>query len=323
MKTRNRKLWLMIITGIFFLTAIGVPSFADEFPTKPINVLVALPAAGSVSLSFRFLAAQAEKTLGQPFSQSYENGGGGSVACGIVAKQAPDGYHLLACSSTSLIRLPQFRPVPYNFENFVPILSWGQMQSVLYVHADSPWKTFREFIDYAKKNPGKVTYQIMGYGQPMHLAMLYIAKQDGIEWTAIPASENPTLQLLGGHVTASSSGTAYAGLAEAGKLRILAAHSPERLKRFPDVPTLRELGYDFVNESVMMLVAPKGTPEPIIKKLNNALHAAMDDPEFIKYMDTVATIVYRDGKSTKEYLDDAYVRLGKQIKELKVQTQFK
>jgi tripartite-type tricarboxylate transporter receptor subunit TctC len=316
----KRKGWKIIsLSGILFL--IPILSSAQSYPTKPINVLVGFAPGGTMDISTRVLASKAEKFLGQPFIISNNGGGGGSVALGIVAKERPDGYYLAGCTSTGLIRIPQFRPVPYKLEDFVPIMHFGAPQTGLVVKADSPWKTLKELVEYAKKNPGKVSYSSTGVGSPMHLAMEYVAKQEGIQWTHVPyPGSTPALTaLMGGHVTAQSGSTEWIPQVKAGEVRLLATHGEKRMKIFPDVPTFRELGYDFINETVFMAAAPKGTPSPIVKKLEEALHKAMDDPEFIQTMERMEIeITYRNSEDTKKYLEEAYARLGKMIIELKI-----
>jgi len=320
MKTKARNIRETIFLVGFFLFLMPTFSFSQEFPTKPINLLIAMAPAGPLDTPTRLLAGKAEPFLGQPFLVSNNAGGAGSVALGILAKEKPDGYHLVGSYSTPLIRIPQFRPVPYKLEDFVPIMIYGTPESGLVVRADSPWKTLKEFVEYAKKNPGKVTYSITGTGSPLHLAMEYIAKQEGIRWTMVPfTGSNPTIPLLGGHVTASSTGTQFIPYVKAGSLRLLATHGERRMKTFPDVPTLRELGYDFINESVLMFAAPRGTPVNIVKKLDEAFHKAMDNPEFIDLMEKLEiTIAYRNHEDTKKYLEEAYRRIGKMIIDFKL-----
>jgi tripartite-type tricarboxylate transporter receptor subunit TctC len=321
MKQKGWKRGKMVFVFGFLFILVPVFSFAQQYPTKPINVLVGFAPGGTMDISTRVLASKAEKFLGQPFIISNNGGGGGSVALGIVAKERPDGYYLAGCTSTGLIRIPQFRPVPYKLEDFIPIMHFGAPQTGLVVKADSPWKTLRELVEYAKKNPGKVTYSSTGVGSPMHLAMEYVAKQEGIQWTHVPyPGSTPALTaLMGGHVTAQSGSTEWIPQVKAGEVRLLATHGEKRMKIFPDVPTFRELGYDFINETVFMAAAPKGTPSPIVKKLEEAFHKAMDDPEFIQTMERMEIeITYRNSEDTKKYLEEAYARLGKMIIELKI-----
>jgi tripartite-type tricarboxylate transporter receptor subunit TctC len=316
----KRKGWeIIFLSGIIFL--IPILSSAQPYPTKPINILVGFAPGGTMDISTRVLSSKAEKFLGQPFLISNNGGGGGSVALGIVAKERSDGYYLAGCTSTGLIRIPQFRPVPYKLEDFVPIMHFGAPQTGVVVKADSPFRTFKDLVEYAKKNPGKVTYSSTGVGSPMHLAMEYVAKQEGIQWTHVPyPGSTPALTaLMGGHVTAQSGSTEWIPQIRAGEVRLLATHGEKRMKIFPDVPTFRELGYDFINETVFMVAAPKGTPSPIVKRLEEAFHKAMDDPEFIQVMEKMEIeITYRNSEDTKKYLEEAYARLGKMIIELKI-----
>ena len=254
------------------------------------------------------LAASVEKILGQPFIITNDSGGAGSVALAQLAKQKPDGYHLVGAASSPLVRIPHFRPVTYKYSDFIPVMHIASMESAVYVRADSPFKSLKDLIEYAKKNPGKVTYAITGTGQPQHLAMEYIAKLEGIKWTAVPYSgEDPVIPLLGGHVTAAATGSAANIHVKSGKLRFLVTHGEKRLKEFPNVPTMRDLGYNFINETVVVILAPKDTPLPIVKKLDEAFHKAMSDPEYIKYMESAGNrINYRSYSDAKKYLDENY-----------------
>jgi tripartite-type tricarboxylate transporter receptor subunit TctC len=307
------------LSGMFFL--IPALSSAQPYPTKPIHILVGFAPGGTMDVSTRVLTSKAEKFLGQPFLVSNNGGGGGSVALGIVAKEKPDGYFLAGCTSTGLIRIPQFRTVPYKLDDFVPLMHFGAPQTGIVVKTDSPFKTLKDLVAHAKKNPGKVTYSSTGVGSPMHLAMEYVAKEEGIQWTHVPypGSAPALTALLGGHVTAQSGSTEWIPQIRAGAVRLLGTHGEKRMKAFPEVPTFRELGYDFINETVFMVAAPHGTPPAIVKRLEEAFHKAMDDPEFIQTMEKMEIeITYRNSEDTKKYLEEAYARLGKMIIELKL-----
>lgn len=306
---------------MFFLFLMPALLFAQEFPTKPVNILVSFFPGSPTDVATRLLASKAEKLLGQPFVVSNNGGGGGSVAVGIVAKEKPDGYHLVTCTSTVLVNFPQFRPVPYRFEDLTAVMQFATSTTGLVVRADSPWKTLKEFVEYAKKNPGKVSYIITGTGAPAHLAMEYIAKKEGIQWTAIPHSGGANvIPLLGGHVTACSVGAGQMiPHIKAGTLRLLATHGERRMKTFPEVPTFQESGYDFIGDAVFMFVTLKGTPLPIVKKLDDVFRKVMDDTEFINYMEKgELEVTYRNSEDINKYLGEAYVRVGKMIRELKI-----
>jgi len=321
MKGKKWNIGRMVLFCGLFLSLAASLSFAQPYPTKPINLIVTFAPGGTLDTSTRILAVKAEKFLGQPLVVSNVGGGAGSVALGQVAKKRADGYDITSCTSTGLIRIPQLRAVPYNHDDFVPIMHFASVQSGVVVKSDSPYKSFKDLVEYARKNPGKVTYATSGVGSPMHIAMEYVADKEKIQWTHVPyAGGAPGLSaVLGGHVTAMSDSTEWLPHVKEGSLRLLVTHGERRMKSFPDVPTLRDLGYDFINETVFMIAAPKGTPAPIIKKLDEAFHKGMDDPEFIK---TIATlefdVTYRNSEDLKKYLDDAYNRFTVMIKKLNI-----
>jgi tripartite-type tricarboxylate transporter receptor subunit TctC len=187
------------------------------------------------------------------------------------------------------------------------------------VKTDSSYKTFKELVEYAKKNPGKVTYATSGAGSPMHMAMEFVATKEGIQWTHVPQTGGaPGLAaVLGGHVTAMSDSTEWLPHVKEGSLRLLATHGERRMKSFPDVPTFRDLGYDFINETVFMMAAPAATPAPIIKKLDEAFKKAMEDPLFIQTIRNLEfDVAYRNSADTKAYLDDAYKRFAEMLQKL-------
>lgn len=321
MKQKGWKAGKMVVGCGLLLLLAPVLSFAQPYPTKPINLIVTFAPGGTLDASTRILAAKAEKFLGQPLVVSNVGGGAGSVALGQVAKKRPDGYDITSCTSTGLIRIPQLRAVPYSHEDFVPIMHFTAVQSGLVVKSDSPYKTFKDLIEHARKNPGKVSYATSGAGSPMHMAMEFVAEKEKIQWTHVPyAGGAPGLAaVLGGHVTAMSDSTEWLPHVKEGSLRLLVTHGERRMKSFPGVPILRDLGYDFINETVFMIAAPKETPPAIIKKLDEAFHKAMDDPEFIKTIQNLEfEVAYRSSEDTKKYLEDAYNRFTVMIKKLNI-----
>jgi tripartite-type tricarboxylate transporter receptor subunit TctC len=312
-----------VLVGCVLLAQAAGPAWGQAaYPTKPINVLIGYAPGGVVDISERFIVSKAEKILGQPFVVVNNGGGGSSVAFGITAKKAPDGYNIVGGASTGLVRIPQFRTVPYGKDDFIPIMHFATPAlTPIVVKSTSPWKTFKELVDYAKKNPGKVTYSTTGVGSPMHLAMEFVAKQEGIQWTHVPypGAMPAFTALLGGHVLVNVGAGESVPYIKDGTVRILGNLSEKRVKNWPNVPTLIEQGYDFFNESVFMFAAPKGTPQPIIDKLQDAFHKAMEDPDFPAMMNKVEfEPSYRGSTALKKYLDDANTRIGRMIQELKI-----
>jgi tripartite-type tricarboxylate transporter receptor subunit TctC len=325
MKSTKCATWLSaVVLGCgFSLVAATGPAWSQEaYPTKPINLLIGYAPGGVVDISERFMAEKAEKILGQPFVITNNGGGGSSVAYGIVAKKAPDGYNIVGGASTGLVRIPQFRTTPYSMDDFIPIMHFATPAlTPIVVKSESPWKSFKELVEFAKKNPGKITYSTTGVGSPMHLAMEYVGKQEGIQWTHVPypGAMPAFTALLGGHVMVNVGAGESIPYIKDGSVRILGNLSEKRVKNWPNVPTLIEQGYDFFNESVFMFAAPKGTPQPVIQKLQDAFRKAMDDPEFPGMLTKVEfDASYRGTADTRKYLEDAYARIGKMIHDLKI-----
>ena len=235
-----------------------------EYPERPITIIVGFDPGAASDIMTRTIAAGAEKQLGKPIIIENKGGGGGSVALGIVANAKPDGYTLCAVPNVSMIDTALMQKVTYKpLKSFTPIVAHSAAEhTALLVKSDAPWKNFKEFIDYAKKNPGKVKYSTSGVGTGMHVAMEVIAHKEGIKWVHVPfkGAAPATTALLGGHVDACSAGIGYQPHVLSGALRILADHGLKRQAAFPNVPTLKELGYEFYNDTMHAIVGPAGLP---------------------------------------------------------------
>ncbi len=321
MRRKNWKVNGLIAYVVFLLMMmIGTaPSFAQPFPNKPINLLVAVGTGGTADTSARMLAKSVSDILGQPMIVTNNGGGGGTVGIALLAKEKPDGYHLVFCSSQPLTIIPHLRQLPYNPDDIIPVMQMGMQQTGLAVRADAPWKILKELVDYAKKNPKKVTYTITGTYMNTHLAMMYVARQEGIDWTAIPVSGDPNMPLLGGHVTAMSAGSSWATHVREGRYRLLAVHGENRMKSFPDVPTFRELGYNFVGGLTTYILAPKGTPSTVLQTLESAFRKAMENPEFLQYQQKIEQeLTALSSEVSRKYLEAEYKRYGELCEQFKV-----
>jgi len=319
MKQKGLKMKERMVLFLLILLLIPALSLAQEFPNKPINILLGYAPGGSVDVPFRPLAKAAEKYLGQPIVISNNGAGGGTAALGIAAKEKPDGYHLEVCHSSLFTIVPHIRPVPYKLEEFVPIMNYSAAQSAFSVKADAPWKTLKEVVEYAKKNPGKFTYFGGAAGSTTHLAMEFVAKAEGVQFTMVPFQGGaPALAaLLGGHINGHSGNTFPQ--AREGSVRLLAVQTEKRIKSFPNIPTFKELGYDFFNDDMFFIVAPRGTPAAIVKKVDDAFRRAMEDPLFIEAITRMELLtIYRSPEDLKRFLDEAYVRNGKMVEEFKI-----
>ncbi|MCT7376715.1 Bug family tripartite tricarboxylate transporter substrate binding protein [Chelativorans salis] len=297
--------------GAVFGLALGAilgaaPSAAtQDFPTKPITILVGYNPGDNMDVMTRHLAELVEKKLGQPINIVNKPGVAGAVSLGVLAQAAPDGYTLASVVDTPLSRMLTMRKMDYTQEDFAPVMQFSSGVTGVVVKADSPWQTFEEFIADAKANPRNITYATSGAGSTMHVAMQYVGKEAGLDWTHVPypGARDTLAAVLGGHVNAAVGSTQWVEDVRAGNMRLLAVISDTRMPAFPDVPTLPELGYDFDAHAVSVIVAPAGTPEPIIAKLDDAFHGAMETPEFKETLTKlIAAKEYRGHTELTAYL---------------------
>jgi tripartite-type tricarboxylate transporter receptor subunit TctC len=327
MKTKSYGHCSIAIALVAFIVSLSVlPAWvsAQTYPSKPINLLVSFAPGGSLDTTMRMLAKKAEKYLGQPFAIDNNGAASGAVALGIVSKAKPDGYQLVGCTSVGLVGIPQFRPVAYKLSDFTPIMAYAAPESGLLVKGDAPWKTMKEFIEYAKKNPGKVSYSTNGIGTTQDMAMKYIAQKEGIKWTVVPfqGQSEALTALLGGHVTASSNTADLGDFFKEGKLRLLATHGETRMKAYPNVPTFIELGYEYTNPTSFMIAAPKGTPQSVITRLDEAFSKAATDPEFVALMEKLKIeVFYRHPQQMAKWLEEQRVFMGNMIRDFNIPTE--
>lgn len=304
---------------ILFLISI-VPAYAAEFPTKEVQIIIPWSAGGATDLIFRALAATTGKYLGKAVIIINKPGGGGAVGYTEGMQAKPDGYTLTA-AVTPLTILPHNVSTAFTYKSFEPILNVVSDPSMFLVRSEATWKNLKEFLDYAKANPGIITVGNSGAGGGVHLVALAFEKAAGVKFNHIPfAGGGPSVTaLLGGHVSAVSvSPPEGVSHVQAGKLRIIALFAERRLELFPDAPTVKEQGIDFVMGMWRGLIAPKGTPPDVIKKLHDAFKQGMDDPVFQKNAKDMAVNLHYLGSEVfgklMENDDEFYGKLVKEIK---------
>jgi len=296
------------VAALFALLACSAQ--AQEYPTKPITMIVAFPPGGVAELVGRPLAASMEKTLGQPVIILNRPGAGGAVGTTVAAKATPDGYTILmTLSSISIFPVSdplEGKPAPYQLSDFMPIALVTADPTVLVVRADSPYKTVQDFVAAAKANPGKINYSSSGVYGTLHVAMEMFAGAAGVQLFHIPyQGGGPAVTaLLGGQVEALASGPAAAvGQIKGGKMRALAGWGAKRLQLMPDLPTFMELGYKDVEFYIWSgVVAPAAIPPNVQHRLRAAVRAAAADPQFVSAMAKVSTpINYLDAPEFKDF----------------------
>lgn len=269
--------------GAAALTAVSLGAAnAQTFPAKPVKLVIAFPAGGPTDISMRVLADNASKILGQPVIVENKPGAGGTLPAQALQTAQPDGY-TLAQIPLGVFRLPYTTKI-----NWDPVKDISYVLNVtgyafgIVVPADSPLKTWTHFVAWAKANPGKLSYGSTGTMTSPHLTTELIAQKLGIELLHVPYKGSADLMqaTLGGQLMAAADSTGFAPQVEAGKLRVLNTWGAERLAKFPDAPTLKELGLDIVQNSPFGIGAPKGTPAPVVKRLHDAFKQAMEQESY-------------------------------------------
>jgi len=314
---------LTLILVIVSCFALNLVVAAADYPTKPITLYIPYSAGGTTDTSARVLASAAEKILGQPVICVNKTGGGGTVMLGLLKNAKPDGYILGVIPSSAITRTPHILDVEYDgFKDFSFIMKYGLYTMFLVVNGDSPFNTFGDFVDAAKKNPGKISFATPGPMEAGVLVPAYIANVEKLEWNAVPfpGSGEGMTALFGKHVDAySGAGGVESHLSQvkAGELKVLATYNDVRSPAVPEVPTLMELGYDIAIRSGIGIGGPAGIPEEIMKVLEDAFLKAMDDPDFIEVTNRILMPTKKmNSKEFRESLEKDYVILGDLLKKI-------
>jgi len=292
----------LIFGGGLLLSLFVLPVMAAEFPTKPVTLICPWPPGGSTDISMRALAETTSKYLGQPVVIDNKAGGSGTVGGATMAATAkPDGYTVAQIPIT-IFRLPNMMKVTWDpLKDFTYIIHLTGYTFGVVVKADAPWKTWNEFIAYAKANPNKVTYATPGAGTSLHITMEMFAMKEGIKWIQVPmkGGGETTPAVLGGHVTATADSTGWAPQVDAGQLRLLVTWGNQRTKKWPNVPTLKDLGYGIVSNSPFGLAGPKGMDPKVVKTLHDAFKKGMEDPAYLKILERLDMEPFY--KNTEDY----------------------
>ncbi len=279
-----------------------IPAIAAEYPARAINLIVPWAAGGSTDTCMRVLAENASKHLGQPVIVENKPGGGGTVGPATMAATAkPDGY-TISQIPLGVFRLPHTMKTTWDpLTDFTYIIQLTGYTYGIVVKKDAPWNTLKELVDFAKANPGKVTYATPGVGVMQHVTMEKLARKEGIKWIHVPQKGGIEVitATLGGHVMVGAETSGWAPQVESGDLRLLAVWTGQRTKKWPDVPTLKELGYDIVAYSPFGIAGPKGMAPQVVKTLHDAFKKAMDEPSFQKVLDDFYMV--RFYKSSEDY----------------------
>jgi tripartite-type tricarboxylate transporter receptor subunit TctC len=273
------------------IAAAANTSLAQDYPVRPIKVVVPFSPGGAVDGPMRLVAQELGKRLGQPVVVENKPGAGATIGTDVVAKSTPDGYTLLLASQTNAISATLYKALPFDaIEDFTPIALIGREPGVVVVNPSLPVSTLAQFIAYVKERPGQVDYASSGNGSGQHLFAALLASRTGMKLNHVPykGSGQATTDLLSGVVAMAIPGTAgMVGHIKAGKLRALAVTGARRSPELPDVPTVIESGVPNFEAYVWMgLLAPKGTPAAIVQRLNREVVAVLAGDDVKRYMAT-------------------------------------
>ncbi|MDB6001842.1 MAG: tripartite tricarboxylate transporter receptor family protein [Rhizobacter sp.] len=263
---------------------------AQGFPNKPITLICPFSAGGTADAQLRTLGAAASKQFGQAVIIDNKPGAAGTMGPGGLVGAAADGYLLSQATGVALLRQPFIQKTRYDpAKDFSYVIGVTRFEIGLVVRADAPWKTAEEFLLSAKNKPGSIAFGTAGFATAQHTAMLQLADKLGIDWTHVPfkGSGDVFNALAGGHVQAISETTGWAPFVDSGKFRVLALFSDARLKRWPDVPTFKELGHPVVESVAWGIVGPAGMDAPLVAQLHDGFRKAIDDPAFVKILGLV------------------------------------
>ena len=268
-----------------------LPAFAcaDEYPSRPVRVIVPFSPGGAVDGPMRLIAQELGKQLGQSVVVENRPGAGATIGTDAVAKAPADGYTLLLASQTNAIAATLYPKLPFDpIEDFVPITLIGREPGVVVVHPSLPVRTLQELIAYVKVHPGEINYASSGNGSGQHLFAAMLCSMTGMKMNHVPyrGSGQATADLLGGQVQVSIPGMAgMLGHIKSGKLRALAVTGATRAPQLPDVPTISESGVPGYEAYVWMgLLAPKGTSPVVVGKLQREVAVALNSLEVRNYM---------------------------------------
>ena len=284
---------------------------AQTFPSRPIRLICPWPAGGTTDAVMRALAESAGKALGGQIIVDNKPGASGMLGPNELVNAKPDGY-TLSQLTIGVLRLPHMQKMQFDpMKDFTYIACLTGYTFGIVVRADSPFKSVKDLVDYARANPDKFSYGSSGTGTTPHLAVEEFSSKAGIKLMHVPFKGNAdnVQAVLGGHVMAASDSTGWAPHVESGTLRLLATYGSKRTKRWPNVPTLTELGYETVADSPFGIGAPKGMDPALTQRLHDAFKKTLEDPAVLATFEKYdQTVIYMNTADYTKFARENYVR---------------
>jgi tripartite-type tricarboxylate transporter receptor subunit TctC len=306
------------------VAAAGLAFAQAAFPTKPITMIVPFPPGGLADTVGRPVAEAMTRNLGQPVVIENKGGAGGGIGMAQAAKAAPDGYTILMALSSYSV-LPEAdavlgRQQMYAYNALRPIARFTADPVVLAVRADAPWKTVKDFVEDARKRPGAINFGSSGNYGTMHVPMEILKQVANVHLTHIPytGAGPAVVALLGGQVDALATGPATVlQHVKAGKVKVLGHWGNGKLQTMPDVPSLKQAGFDAEYAQWSGLFVPAGTPEPVVQRLGEAARAAANDP---KVKDVIlnagSPVLYQDAPEFDKYVQSDVKRMASVVRKI-------
>jgi tripartite-type tricarboxylate transporter receptor subunit TctC len=316
---QNRDGWYFLVPVLFLLAFSSALEAAEKFPTQAIQVITSNPPGGVVDMTVRIMAGTLQKNLGVPIVVNNRGGGGGVSGTYSLVKSKPDGYTIGSMSSKEVVILPATIPnVPFTYSDLDPLCKYASNPTLVFCKADAPWKTLEELVADAKTRPGQITYGATS-NSVSHLLMEGFLKDAGISMLHIPlnAAGQTLTRVLGGNLDIGViAPSPLVGQLKAGTVRPLFITTEERLRNFPQIPTLKEKGFRKPLLTLYMgFFAPLGVPKAIRGTLEKALVKTIKDPTVEKKLEDVElNVEYLPGPAFAKEIEESYKRLVQIVK---------
>lgn len=318
----QKRSFLQLLAAQGALTSAGRAFGQAEYPSRQIEFVIPLPPGGPTDGAPRIALQYMAPFLRVPLIPVNKPGAGGGIAAEMVARSKPDGYTVFASSNPTLsVKTAIETGLPFAMTDFVPIGMYASDVGVLAVRKGLSLDTIEALIDYARKNPSKLSYASAGVGSVSHFSVELFKQAAGVDLLHVPypGSGPAKTAILGGHVSVVSAAySAFAPLFQSGDLVPLATQAPKRLPSLPNVPTLEERGLGSSTLGIWMgFFVPVGTPQPVIAALSNALVSAVKDPAMVAAIEKAGMLVdYRDGPATRRQLEQERAAVLKAVQQI-------
>lgn len=315
-----RKLLLFCLFGLCGVNAVPAQEIDPaRFPERPINLVVAFSPGGTVDLAFRLMAREMERILGQPVVVLNRPGGGGNLAVAAIASARPDGYTFGQVPTQTIFVMPFIEKLQYNPAiDLTFIAQFAEANFAIVARKDSSYASLKDLIADARRNPDKLTYGTNAATGVANLVIEQIGRRENVRFTNVPFKGSPEAQaaLLGEHI-AFMAGEFNSSMVENGPFRVLALFSDKSRAEYPKVPALKDLGYDIPAPVFYVIAGPKGMPEAIVRRIDEAVARTVREPRFIKgAQELKVSVVYRNHKELAEYVARNYEYFGKLLAEM-------